>query len=670
MKFTTGKIRYRHEGVSHFASFSLGGKAQFSGLTVKSELKVHNNYARIKVILEPHSDIHVDDLYLTTRFPFRGEERIFCNGYQTWTDSRELTVSDSMPRLWKAAATLGLKYHGDAYFRNYEAKPGIFHGYTYGYIRDREDVHFVGSLSEEKGFTILEIDCTRDKIHIARECNNLLVDKTCTAFNLVSARGTEDEVFSCYFSHIKDLKPKKKPCTGWTSWYNYYTEINESILLENLNALSDAGVPIDVFQVDDGYQEAVGDWLDINNSFPNGMKVIADAVHDRGYKAGLWLAPFTCERKSKIFREKPHWIIRDAKGRAVPSGFNPKWSYHFYGLDIYHEEVRHYLRDVFAVVFNDWRFDMVKLDFLYGAALCPPEGKTRGEVMTDAMKFLRECAGKKEILGCGVPLGPAFGQVDYCRIGSDIGPKWEDWLLNTIHYRERISTINSLNSTIGRRHLNGNVFGNDPDVFILRSENNSLTAEQKYTLFMVNNLFGSLVFTSDNIAEYDAETMKLYLSMFPLKEKKISSVTHEEDCLEAYFSIDHNSYVLFSNMGKENRLFHLPSGYYFMVSEKEGSFLEGDCDVEITSYSTRCFLKVPHEYFKVAGSTGHLFPGSDIEKISVSGNSISVSLEASARGNRAVYITVPGENNYRVNGHDYMSQQVCDARWVVKWIPG
>ncbi|EKC48560.1 hypothetical protein OBE_15116, partial [human gut metagenome] len=41
--------------------------------------------------------------------------------------------------------------------------------------------------------------------------------------------------------------------------------------------------------------------------------------------------------------------------------------------------------------------------------------------MCEAMDFLRECVGEKMILGCGVPLMPAFGKVDYCRIGADYG---------------------------------------------------------------------------------------------------------------------------------------------------------------------------------------------------------------------------------------------------------
>jgi alpha-galactosidase len=53
---------------------------------------------------------------------------------------------------------------------------------------------------------------------------------------------------------------------------------------------------------------------------------------------------------------------------------------------------------------NEWGYHMVKLDFLYSVCLIPTKTKTRGQIMTEAMKFLRECVGDKLILGCGVPL--------------------------------------------------------------------------------------------------------------------------------------------------------------------------------------------------------------------------------------------------------------------------
>ena len=111
---------------------------------------------------------------------------------------------------------------------------------------------------------------------------------------------------------------------------------------------------------------------------------------------------------------------------------------------------------------------MVKLDFLYAACILPIHNKTRGEIMCDAMDLIRECCGDKLVLGCGVPLMPAFGKVDFCRIGADAGL---DWRRHLYINREAVSTCHTVNNSIFRRHLDGRAFMNDPDVFLLRESN-------------------------------------------------------------------------------------------------------------------------------------------------------------------------------------------------------
>ena len=51
--------------------------------------------------------------------------------------------------------------------------------------------------------------------------------------------------------------------------------------------------------------------------------------------------------------------------------------------------------------------------------------------------------------------------------------------------------------------MNNHLFGNDPDVFLLRDENIKLSFSQREALGKLNALFGSLLFTSDNIATYN-----------------------------------------------------------------------------------------------------------------------------------------------------------------------
>jgi len=64
------------------------------------------------------------------------------------------------------------------------------------------------------------------------------------------------------------------------------------------------------------------------------------------------------------------------------------------------------------------------------------------------------------------------------------------------------------------------MFLNDPDVFVLRDEKNKLKWNEKVVLFEANNLFGSLVFTSDYIGNYNHEAMQLYKSKFPFQQQK------------------------------------------------------------------------------------------------------------------------------------------------------
>ena len=49
---------------------------------------------------------------------------------------------------------------------------------------------------------------------------------------------------------------------GWCSWYHYFHAVTEDAMRSNLHALKDLRTeyPIEVVQLDDGYQAALGDW--------------------------------------------------------------------------------------------------------------------------------------------------------------------------------------------------------------------------------------------------------------------------------------------------------------------------------------------------------------------------------------------------------------------------
>ena len=490
---------------------------------------VQNAPERFTLTLNSTGETELTKVTARFAFDFARDDLLFLNGYQSWTDSRERGVRERMHSLRFIPRPIidrfRLDRYGDYTFVKTGTRPGQQHGFSYGYIRRGETYILLGSLAEESGYTVLYFDTAAGTITLEKDCCGHHFTGAYPVFDLAVVTGSEDAVFDRWFALMGIAPAAGKRLCGYTSWYNRYENISEASIAEDLRGFAGRTPLPDVFQIDDGYEQAIGDWLTPNERFPHGMKAAADQIRAAGMLPGLWLAPFAAEEKSDLVKQHPDWLLRDEKGVAQTAGCN--WS-GFYGLDIYNEEVRAYLKRVFDTVIRDWGYGLVKLDFLYAACLIPRRDKTRAQVMYDGMRFLRELVGDALILGCGVPLAPAFGLVDYCRIGCDVSLDWDDkWYMQHMH-RERVSTKQTLLDTVFRRQLDGRAFRNDPDVFLLRDDNIQLSAEQKELLAMVNALFGGVLFTSDNVATYDGEKRALYERINALDRKAFAGLKVEK----------------------------------------------------------------------------------------------------------------------------------------------
>lgn len=520
----------------------------FSVITVNDE-------SGVKLTLIPSRQITLISASLEFWHEYEKNEKFFVNGYQSWTTSGEMSSED----IYRGTTPLAgvTKYtkdmaitSGDYAFTRYEPRPGFFHSFTYTYLRRGDEFEFFGSLSERNGYTVFYSDMEKHIFSVEKDIEGLTISEPYEMFDIVRVVGGYDEVFDKYFAAMS-LPAKKRidRLAGYTSWYNYFQKIDENIILRDLKGLSRARESVNIFQIDDGYEPFVGDWLDYNGrDFPNGMKTIADAVHREGYLAGIWLAPFNVQRgKSRILKEHPDWLIRNPDGK--PQLGCVAWG-GAYTLDIYNPEVREHLKKVFDTVLDDWGYDMVKLDFLYSQCRTPRDNKTRGTIMCEAMDFLRECVGDKLILGCGVPLGPAFGVVDACRISCDVDLSYGGKFYNSMSINNELpSAQNAINNSMFRRHLNGRAFLNDPDVFFLRDRNLTFTWEQKLLLAKINNLFGRVLFVSDDAGEYSEAELEVLKETFRESDAKILDVK----CVGA--RADGNYEIKFIENGEEKLLY-------------------------------------------------------------------------------------------------------------------
>lgn len=523
-----------------FAELSVNGKA-FSTENMDNDAFTFDYSEKdgvLAAVLKAKEDIVMSSLALARDLAFDDNDLFYANGYQSWTASRELSENDTVNSYAKVANISKLtkdmsSVFGDYHFADYGEK-GCFHSYTYCYLRKRNsrNITLFGSKSERQGFTVFIADMQDGKFKIKKDIDGLSLKAgdEYEVFNIAIIEDEFDSAFDKYFfDFVKVKEPKIKHLAGYTSWYNYFQKIDEHIILRDLDGMDKAKDVVGIFQVDDGYESAVGDWLiPDKKKFPNGMKYIADKIHDKGYMAGIWLAPFNAQRSAKVLKDHPDWFILDPK-TGKPLFTCPGWG-GAYVMDIYNPEVRDYIKRVFDTVLNDWGYDMVKLDFLYSQCMYPRNGKTRGEIMCDGVDFLREVCGDKLILGCGVPLGACMGVFDACRIGCDANKAFGGDILNRLAINNEIpSSQNAIINTIFRNHLDGRAFCNDPDVLFLRNNNIKYTLEQKLLLGKVNAVCGNVLFVSDNAGDYDDKQLHFMKEFFKDKDYKVLSAQFETD---------------------------------------------------------------------------------------------------------------------------------------------
>ena len=423
----------------------------------------------------------------------------------------------------------GINLVGNYTFVEQPKEYGNFHAFSFAYVRNDKNVDLFGSLNDRTGYTIIYADMNKNTLRFSKDVEGIKITEPYELLDLYFDNGGYDEVFDRYFAkmNVKPLTDKK--IKGYTSWYNYYQNISEDIILRDLEAISKKTDKVNTFQIDDGYQTAVGDWLSINKTkFPNGLKPIVEKIHAKGWQAGLWLAPFGAQKGSKLACEHPDWLVKGKNGKPIMVGAN--WG-GFYAIDIDNADARAYIKNVFDTVLNDWGFDLVKLDFLYATAVVPFHNKTRGQLAYESIDFLRECVGNKQILGCGVQQMPCFGKVEYMRIGADMALSWKHNFFRNLTHREDVSTPNAIHNSVYRRCLNGRAFLCDPDVFLLRRSNIKFTFEQQKVLAKFIKLFGSVLFMSDNVDEYDDEQLAVFNDTLADDDAKVVAINETNDKL-------------------------------------------------------------------------------------------------------------------------------------------
>ena len=87
------------------------------------------------------------------------------------------------------------------------------------------------------------------------------------------------------------------------------------------------------------------------------------------------------------------------------------------------------------------------------------------------------------------------------RIGCDTYEHWKNKIARLLNWNGRNEAYLNLKDTLGHALWDQTIFANDPDVIFVRTNNCSLTEEEKLLIAKTNMLFGSQFMYSDDPAK-------------------------------------------------------------------------------------------------------------------------------------------------------------------------
>jgi len=294
--------------------------------------------------------------------------------------------------------------------------------------------------------------------------------------------------------------------TGWCSWYCFGPAVTATAVVNNLDAIAANRLPLKYIQIDDGYQAAMGDWLETGKAFEGGIKNVLKQIRDASFEPAIWVAPFVAEENSRVFKEHPDWFVRDANGQPLRSDtvtFGGWRCGPWYALDGTNPEAQRHLENVFRTLRQEWGCTYFKLDAnfwgaIHGGRFYDPKA-TRVEAYRQGMAAVLRGAGDAFILGCNHPLWPSLGLIHGARSSNDINRSWDSFSHTTIE-------------TFNRNWQNGKLWWNDPDCILLTGKPSDDVFRFHATAICAS---GGMALSGDNLATTPPEKLDMLRKLLP-----------------------------------------------------------------------------------------------------------------------------------------------------------
>jgi len=304
----------------------------------------------------------------------------------------------------------------------------------------------------------------------------------------------------CSFLQLEPIAPT--PPMGWMSWNPFIDKISEQVIMEVADSmvstgLRDAGYTI--IQLDDGWmareRDENGCQFADTIKFPHGMKYLADYLHSKGLKFGVYSScgVNTCE--------------------GYPGSFG-------------NEEVD-------AHNYASWGVDYLKYD------ACGEKKGLSDEFLQTKMSNALKATGKSILFNICIFYSETthlwgVNIADVWRTGGDI--------VKNINQNPEVTYNNwygNLNQVVGKESYAGKGHWNDPDNLIIGfPRNNKQTLEEQKAQFCFWSLIAAPLIIGADVRKLTAEEKSIYLN------KEVIAINQDKNSKQGYRVVQTSAYEI------------------------------------------------------------------------------------------------------------------------------
>ena len=99
---------------------------------------------------------------------------------------------------------------------------------------------------------------------------------------------------------------RSKPLRGILTYERIFEEIENA-----------AELGVDIFVLDDGWNNTQGDWYPNTERFTEGLAPIKERLDKHGIKMGLWYSPMGIDSTTQRYKDNQEWVIQDSEGNPI-----------------------------------------------------------------------------------------------------------------------------------------------------------------------------------------------------------------------------------------------------------------------------------------------------------------------------------------------------------------